>query len=170
LYTSMTNNNEQKIRNCWQEIYKYIQSRVRSSFDAEDLTQETFVRALRAQATTGEELGSEIAFLKTIARNLVIDKYRKDSRHPVLFLESALPTPDPAERPEQHYERLEFVDEVRASFRKLHIHQQSVLECRLLLDLSIKETAEHLRIAEGNVKSLQFRGVRKVREQLGGSQ
>jgi len=169
LYTSMTINSEQKIRNCWQEIYKYIQSRVRSTFDAEDLTQETFVRALRAQGTTGEEISSEIAFLKTIAKNLVIDKYRKDSRHPELFLESSLPTPDPAERPEQRYERLEFIDELRASFRKLRTHQQSVLECRLLMDLSIKETAERLSIAEGNVKSMQFRAVRKVREQLSSS-
>ncbi|MFD0714724.1 RNA polymerase sigma factor [Paenibacillus sp. GCM10027626] len=162
----MTIDNEQ-IKSCWQELYKYVQKRVRSPFDAEDLTQETFARALRAQMGAVEEIACQIAFLKTIAKRLIIDKYRKDSRHPLHLLDNALPIPDPSERPEQCYEQREFMHEMKEMFANLHVRQKTVLECRLLQDLTIKETAECLYMTEGNVKSLQFRAVRKVREQLG---
>lgn len=66
----------------WLSVYRIVSRRCRSKGEAEELTQEVFVRALAARdENTGSEPPSR-AYLNQIARNLVIDRWRAEQRRP----------------------------------------------------------------------------------------
>src|SRR5437588_6598338 len=59
-------------------VYGFLAYRVEDRYTAEDLTQATFERALRAWSRFDPRRGSEITWLLTIARNVYIDHRRRD--------------------------------------------------------------------------------------------
>ena len=54
------------------------------------------------------------------------------------------------------------IDRVHRLLQALPEHYREVLECRFLLNLSIKETAQKLGLTEANVKVLQFRALKRA--------
>src|SRR5260370_42541627 len=79
-----------------ERVYGFIAYRVASRADAEDLTQQTFERALSQWATYDRGRGSVTTWLLSIARNAVIDNYRAGGRRATVGLdevaESQLPS------------------------------------------------------------------------------
>jgi RNA polymerase sigma-70 factor (ECF subfamily) len=145
-------------------IYRYIYYRVGDRTLAEDLTSETFVRALRRISTfswQGRDIG---AWLVTIARNLVADHY-KSAR-----VRLEMPTADllgagadrPAAGPEG--EVLDSMNNAALldSVRQLGGDQQECVVLRFLEGLSVHETALAMGRKEGAVKALQYRAIRSL--------
>src|SRR6476659_1873241 len=71
----------------WQ-VYGYLAYRVRTRGEAEDLTQQTFERALRAWGRYDEQKASVATWLLAIARNVLIDHQRKEGSRTQLSLDS----------------------------------------------------------------------------------
>jgi RNA polymerase sigma-70 factor (ECF subfamily) len=108
---------EQTWRTNWEEIYRYIYSRVRHRQEAEDLTQETFIKVMRAKPHDGEAGDNVIALLKTTARNLIIDRWRKQqNRGDSLPLDDKTGLSSPGKDPG---ELAEIQDEVRRAMALL---------------------------------------------------
>lgn len=63
----------------YQRIFRYIVSMVRDTTDAEDLTQETFLRAVRSRDSLREE-GAQTAWLYRIATHVALDRLRQHAR------------------------------------------------------------------------------------------
>ncbi|GAB3694026.1 sigma-70 family RNA polymerase sigma factor [Angustibacter aerolatus] len=149
-------------------VYRYLLHRVGSPQVAEDLTSETFLRALRRIDTftwTGRDVA---AWFVTIARNLVMD-HVKSSRYRLEVTTGELldgdersPAPDDEVLARLRDERL--LDAVR----RLRPEQQECLSLRFLQGLSLAETAEVLGRSTGAVKQLQLRAVRALHRELGG--
>jgi RNA polymerase sigma-70 factor (ECF subfamily) len=147
-------------------IYRFCYYRVSSAPLAEDLTSETFFRALRgigAFRWQGRDFG---AWLTTIARNLVTDHY-KSNRNRVETLAGELPEhrvigPGPEE---EALTRLTNEALWRA-LQQLPPEQRDCLVMRFLQGLSIAETAAVLGRSAGAVKQLQLRAVRNVAKWL----
>jgi RNA polymerase sigma-70 factor (ECF subfamily) len=60
------------------DVYRYVYSRLQNKTEAEDITSETFLKALEKIATYTPQEGKTIkCWLFTIARNLMYDKYRR---------------------------------------------------------------------------------------------
>ncbi len=143
-------------------IYRFCYHRTTNAPLAEDLTSETFFRALRAISTfqwQGRDFG---AWLTTIARNLVTDHYKSSrSRHETVTAE--LPEGgDHAPGPED-LTLSQLTSEVLArGLRELPDEQRDCLVMRFLQGLSIAETAEALERSDGAVKQLQLRAVRSL--------
>jgi RNA polymerase sigma-70 factor (ECF subfamily) len=143
-------------------IYRYIYYRVGSHALAEDLTSETFLRALRRMSVftwQGKDFG---AWLVTIARNLVLDHF-KSSRH---RLEVCTPELADNDRWEEGPERA-VLDSFthRALFsavRKLGSEQQECVVLRFLHGLSVAETAKVMGKNTGAIKALQHRATRSL--------
>jgi RNA polymerase sigma-70 factor (ECF subfamily) len=144
------------------QIYRYLYYRVGSHALAEDLTSETFLRALRridSFTYTGKDIG---AWFTTIARNLVTD-HVKSSR---FRLEVSTADMLDADRGDdgieaQVLERLQnaaLLDAVRG----LRTDQQECIVLRFLQGLSVAETAEVMGRSNGAVKQLQLRAVRAL--------
>ena len=129
---------------------------------AEDLTQEVFVRVYRSLDQYDSQAGDLANWLMRLARNLVIDDYRRRCRTPTdmgddigdheYHLESRHDAPD------RGVERFERAEQVHAAIAKL---QPDLRECVILRDieeLTYQEIVNILRIPIGTVKSRINRG------------
>jgi RNA polymerase sigma-70 factor (TIGR02952 family) len=149
-------------------VYRYVYVRCGSHHLAEDLTAETFVRALRRLDSftwTGKDIA---AWFVTIARNLIVD-HTKSSRYRMEVTTGELLDADEhADAPEtlvleQMRDRrlLEAVKELKAE-------QQECIVLRFLQGMTLAETAAILGRNENAVKQLQLRAVRSLHRALDG--
>jgi len=150
------------------QVFRYLSFRVGNRSLAEDLTSETFLRALRrisAVSWQGRDLG---AWLVTIARNLVADHY-KSSRYRVEVTIADMRDADRAEDgPESEVlDRLTNVALLDA-VRQLSAEQQECIVLRFLQGMSVTETAQVMGKNDGAIKALQYRAVRSLGRLLPG--
>jgi RNA polymerase sigma-70 factor (TIGR02952 family) len=145
-------------------VYRFVYYRLGDRTQAEDLTSETFLRALRRISTVHEQ-GRDIgAWLVTIARNLVLDHVK--SAHYRL----SVPT---EEIVEAHLEQAGDTTEAAAlagldqralfeAVRLLSPEQQESIVLRFFQGLSLAETAEIMGRNAGAVKALQHRAMQRL--------
>jgi RNA polymerase sigma-70 factor, ECF subfamily len=143
-------------------VYRFVYYRVATSQLAEDLTSETFFRALRAISSfqwQGKDFG---AWLMTIARNLVVDHYKSARSR----LETSMPSigdrEETAANPEEHVLQSLTNELLREKLAELPGDQQECLVLRFLNSYSIAETAKVLGKSDGAVKQLQLRAIRNL--------
>ena len=143
-------------------VYRYVYYRVGTHAQAEDLTSETFLRALRRIGTftwQGRDFG---AWLVTIARNLVADHF-KSSRFRLEVTTGEMLDANEVERsPEDSV--LESLSNAALldAVRRLNPQQQECVTLRFLQGLSVAETARVMGKNEGAIKTLQYRAVRTL--------
>jgi RNA polymerase sigma-70 factor (ECF subfamily) len=148
-------------------VFRFVYFRVGNRQLAEDLTSDTFLRALKRIGSftwQGRDLG---AWLITIARNLVAD-YFKSGRY---RLEISCAWQDALDR--EDADRLAEPDrvavaslvgeEVRAALRMLTPEQQEVIELRYLREFTIAETCAVMGKTEGAVKAMAYRAFQRLR-------
>ncbi|MDQ7029795.1 MAG: RNA polymerase sigma factor [Ardenticatenia bacterium] len=145
-------------------VYAYIAHRVGNRADAEDLTQEVFLRAL-ASLSRFRWRGSLLPWLLTIARNLVTDHQRRRRREGAW---PAAPLTAPAEDPVELAERRRQRERLRAAAAELTELQQQVIALRFAAGLSIAETARVMGRSENAVKNLQHKAIAALRRRLKG--
>ena len=146
-------------------IYRYIASRVHSPADAEDLTQQTFVKALEAfprYESRGIPIG---AWLFRLARNTVIDFTR--TRHEHADLDTAIGRTAAGADPQDEVLFREQLDEVGLALDTLTDDQREAIALRFFAGLSAREAAEVMNRQEGTIRGLQFRAIAALRRQLG---
>ncbi|NSC23208.1 sigma-70 family RNA polymerase sigma factor [Streptomyces albus subsp. chlorinus] len=143
-------------------VYRYIYYRVGGRATAEDLTSETFLRALRRIGTftwQGRDFG---AWLVTIARNLVADHF-KSSRFRLEVTTGEMLDANEVERsPEESVLESLSNAALLEAVRKLNPQQQECVTLRFLQGLSVAETARVMGKNEGAIKTLQYRAVRTL--------
>lgn len=141
-------------------VYAFIVSRVRDRDAAEDLTADTFQKALAGLAKYEPRGAPFGAWLRRIAANAVFDRRARDAREVVdsgSLPETAV-GPD-VDRADEHARLFRMVD-------ALPPDQQAVIVERFVEQRSIRETAERLGKTEGAVKQLQFRAVETLRRRM----
>lgn len=143
-------------------VYRYIYYRVGGRATAEDLTSETFLRALRRIGTftwQGRDFG---AWLVTIARNLVADHF-KSSRFRLEVTTGEMLDANEVERsPEDSVLESLSNAALLEAVRRLNPQQQECVTLRFLQGLSVAETARVMGKNEGAIKTLQYRAVRTL--------
>ncbi|MEU6403738.1 ECF subfamily RNA polymerase sigma factor, BldN family [Streptomyces sp. NPDC046985] len=143
-------------------VYRYIYYRVGGKATAEDLTSETFLRALRRIGTftwQGRDFG---AWLVTIARNLVADHF-KSSRFRLEVTTGEMLDANEVERsPEDDVLEALSNAALLDAVRRLNPQQQECVTLRFLQGLSVAETARVMGKNEGAIKTLQYRAVRTL--------
>ena len=144
------------------QVYRYLYYRVGSQPLAEDLTSETFLRALRRIDSFTWQGRDICAWFITIARNLVTDHY-KSSR---FRLEVSTADMLDADRADDGIEQevLDNLDNqaLLAAVRQLKPEQQECVVLRFLQGLSVAETAAVMGRSDGAIKQLQLRAVRAL--------
>lgn len=145
-------------------IYRYVYSKVGNRQEAEDLTSQIFLKALR-DVDTGRGAQSIQKWLFQVARTTLADYWRVYYKVATNSLDALLEMgwEGPLEE-ELTMPSLAEAERVQRILAALPEHYREVLNCRFLLNLSIKETALRMGLSEANVKVLQFRALRRAAE------
>ncbi len=142
-------------------VYGFLAYRVEDRHTAEDLTQATFERALRAWARFDPRLGSEATWLLTIARNVHIDHLRRDRLGQLEPIDErtgpAVPGPE---------ERLALRSELVDALSALSDRDQEVVALRFGGDLTGPEIAALMNLQLANVQQILSRSLRRLRQLL----
>jgi RNA polymerase sigma-70 factor (ECF subfamily) len=143
-------------------VYRYVYSKVGNREEAEDLTSQVFVKAIRTYDHTRspETLQS---WLFQVARTTIADHWRRFYRLRVNSLDDLLEAgwEGPAEAAA---DPRSFQPETRARrlLERLPERYREVLSYRFLYNFSVRETAEKMQLSESNVKVLQFRALKRA--------
>jgi RNA polymerase sigma-70 factor (ECF subfamily) len=150
-------------------IYSLCYRFTGSAHDAEDLTQDVFIKVYGNLATFDLNRGSFQTWLTTLARNLLVDHFRRTKQQRVTDSMDAgwdeseeLPMADrlAAKGPTQHDRaaQKEIARMVQEALTKISPELREAVILRDLQDMDYKEIAQVLRIPEGTVKSRISRG------------
>ena len=144
-------------------VYRYVYYRVRNDAEAEDLTSEVFMKALRA-ISRYEPRQAFLAWLYRIARNSVIDHVRRGGRQ--VSFEDALEHPEVHNAVDPDLEVLAGSDSatLRSALGRLTPLQQEVIVLRFLEGYSTDEIAKLIGKREGTVRGIQFRALGALRQ------
>ncbi|MER7002096.1 sigma-70 family RNA polymerase sigma factor [Dactylosporangium sp. NPDC000555] len=147
-------------------VFRFVYFRVGNRQLAEDLTADTFLRALKRIGSftwQGRDLG---AWLVTIARNLVADHFKSGRYRLEVTTGDVLDADRPDRGPEGSPEaavidHITNVDLLKA-VKQLNPEQQECIVLRFLHGFSVAETAQTMNKNEGAIKALQYRAVRAL--------
>jgi RNA polymerase sigma-70 factor (ECF subfamily) len=143
-------------------VYRYIYYRVSNKPLAEDLTSETFLRALRRIGTftwQGRDFG---AWLVTIARNLVADHFKSSRYRLEVPTGEMLDSDDTVASPEDSVLSYLSNKALLDAVCQLNSQQQECVTLRFLHGLSVAETAKIMGKNDGAIKTLQYRAIRTL--------
>jgi len=141
-------------------IYRFIYFRVSDDTTTEDLTSQVFLKAWESLDRYQAGNSPYLAWLYTIARNLVIDHYRmkKDTVNidDVLLVRAGDPSPD-----EEVQSRFE-IQALRKALQFLTEEQQQVLVLRFIAGMSTEDIAKIMEKREGAIRALQMRALQAL--------
>jgi RNA polymerase sigma-70 factor (ECF subfamily) len=151
-----------------EHIFRFIWSRVHDPDQAEDLTGEVFVRMVTGLPSYQDRSLPFRAWLYGIARNLVIDWYRKKSRQMSVPLDAHRVAGNliESQSPEETTEQALTLERVRQALERIDPTQREVVELRFLAGLSLKDVALAIGKTIAAVKALQHRGLASLRASL----
>ena len=147
-------------------VFRFIYFRVGNKQLAEDLTSDTFLRALKRIGSftwQGRDLG---AWLVTIARNLVADHF-KSGRYRLEITTGDVLEAEKEDRGLEGTPETAVVDHITnvtllTAVKQLNPEQQECIVLRFLHGFSVAETAQAMGKNEGAIKALQYRAVRAL--------
>jgi len=162
----------------WQEIVQRYHRRIYSicyrfagsADDAQDLTQEVFIKMYRTLSSYDVERSGFMTWVTTITRNLLVDHFRKSKQDRITDSLDATPSEhedsmplveqiqDKSLPPDSRVQSRETGETVHRALQKLSPDLREAVILRDLQDLDYREIATALKVPEGTVKSRINRG------------
>lgn len=149
------------------QVHAYVLSMCRNGHLADDILSETFERALRFSRRDGVTHDVPIAWLKTIARNLLVDSYRRAVNRHELSQHSP-PETETEEAADGEMLREESQRRVDSLLELLTPAQRLAFELCKIDGYSIAEVATLMGRSEQAVRSLTHKATRALRVRLHG--
>lgn len=147
-------------------VLAFVRSRVRSFHLAEDLTAETFLKALRCIDSVTYEGTGVRAWLITIAKHLVLD-HVKSSRYKLEMTTHEMPDMgDSRDTPEQLAIRADTVSRLLRHVGELPQDQHHCIELRFLREMPRADVAVEMTRSDLAVRALQHRAIKKLAEMM----
>jgi RNA polymerase sigma-70 factor (ECF subfamily) len=153
------------VRTYGEPLKRYLSAMVRNRSDGEELAQETLIRFLNSLRTFRGEASIK-TYLFKIAHNLALNHLASSARLHEVFPGDMPDPPSDADHAQGLVQAGERARMVRMALMQLPPQQRSVVALRTWQDLSFKEIAAVLSLAEGTVKAHYFFGLRNLRKNL----
>lgn len=148
----------------WHPIYGFIYRAVRHAPEAQDLTQEVFLRAAPKWRGAGDGSGSFRAYLVVVARNLLRDRWKR-RRLMLVGLDEASDMPAPVAEEVERAEG-ETPGRLWRAFLALPADYQRILRLRIVEERPMPEVAALLGRRPDAVRQLQHRAIVALRQRL----
>jgi RNA polymerase sigma-70 factor (ECF subfamily) len=157
-----TDNFETAYKSHSKAIYKFLFWRTKDIQLAEDLTSSTFEKAWASRKSFHG--GSEQAWLYRIARNVLTDHWRKKKE---LFVEDTDTLQgDVQPSTAELLDRQRQLQDLQKALDKLPEDMRSVITLRFIEGQTCRQVASILNLSESNVRVIQYRALKKLKEQL----
>jgi len=149
-------------------IYRYAYIKVGDPTEAEDITEQVFLKMIEAIGNFRWQGSSFSSWLYRIAHNQIVDTLRKRSRShqvPIESLREALPMD--GYDPQRHAERTDFLDHLKDAMVHLTDLQAQVITLKYGAGMSNAQAAEVMSRTENSVNALQYDALRNLHKLLG---
>jgi RNA polymerase sigma-70 factor (ECF subfamily) len=144
-------------------IYKYVYLKIGDATEAEDLTEQVFLKMIEAIHTFQWQGTTFAAWLYRIAHNQVVDTIRQHSRRPQTSLEPVVDViPSEKDDPYQLAELSNSVTHLKEAIGNLTDLQAQVISMKFGMGLTNAEVAGMLDRTEGAVKALQYSALQNL--------
>ncbi|HEX78804.1 MAG TPA: sigma-70 family RNA polymerase sigma factor [Dehalococcoidia bacterium] len=144
------------------KIYRYIALKIGNRADAEDMTQQVFLKSLKSISSYRWRDIPFSAWLFRIAHNQVVDYLRKKTRQHTTSLNNVLAISDSS--PQQSAEDRIVAEQLVSASRKLTPAQQEVISLRFASELPIAQVAKIMGKSPGAIKALQHSAIESLRK------
>jgi len=145
-------------------VFRYVHYRVNSTEVAEDITSTVFEKALKSFSSYSHDKASFGTWLFSIARNAVVDHYRKGGRSETGSLEAAIEFPADEFSPEEELDRRDERHRLRVCLEDLAEDEREIVRLKFGAELNNRQIANMVRLSESNVGTKLYRAVRKLRD------
>jgi RNA polymerase sigma-70 factor (ECF subfamily) len=151
---------EELCTSAWEPVYRFIYYKVQNREEAEDITQETFVKAISHLQKNNIRIERCIGFLKAVSLNVLRDRWRRNKhRGTRVNIEEVNPLEVAVDDPsEQTSERIL----IEKAMKELSEEQRMVIELRIIKGYSAAETAGMMDKKEGTIRVLQYRALQNL--------
>ena len=157
----------QLYENHFDKIFRYVVLKIRNQAEAEDMTQQVFIKAYESIGSYQSQGVPFTAWLFRIAHNQMVDYVRKQSKKQTVPLDESLQIKDDSDVEHEVEEKIE-MEKVVLATAKLTKAQREVISLRFAGGLSITEAAKTMRKSEGAIKALQHSAILALRKTLVG--
>lgn len=147
------------------KIYRFVYYLVGDEFSAEDITQNTFLRAWKSLPNFSLNEGTFQSYLYTIARNLVIDDQRKKKAYPLGGYEDIL---ESKENLENQVWRNEAAEKVHQALADLDKDDQQIIILRFFEEMQFEEISKIIGKESGAIRVKVHRLMETLRQKLEG--
>lgn len=144
----------------WEPVYRFIYFKVQNREEAEDITQEAYIRAFTYFQEHKDVPDYLLGFMKTTALNILRDRWRKNQRRGIrINFEEIVP------------ELTNDIDELQSVTEQMHIEsalaqlssdQRTVIDLRIIKGYSAAETARMMGKTEAAVRTAQYRAIQAL--------
>ena len=145
------------------KVYRYLALKIGNRTEAEDLTQQVFLKVVRSINSFNWKGPPFSAWLFRIAHNQMVDYLRKEKKRLSLPLNESIVSRDD---PQQTAETNLAIEQMLEATKRLTEAQQEVISLRFSADLSTSEVARIMGRSEGAIKALQHSAIIALRKVL----
>jgi RNA polymerase sigma factor (sigma-70 family) len=148
------------------KVFQYVNYRVGKRTIAEDLTSDIFNKALSGFARYDSAKAAFSTWIFSIARNILIDYYRRRSREQKFQKVVDPDIPAPSVSPEEEASRSEVISKLRECFSRLKANEQELISLKFSSEMTNREIARITGLSESNVGTILCRALRKLRDEF----
>ncbi len=141
-------------------IYRYIYFRVTDEETAEDLTSRVFLKAWEHLPSYKNSSSPIVAWLYTIAHNMLVDHYRVN--HPTAPLDEIELVAGDDPTPAEEFDRRDDMHTLRKALQQLTPIQREVVTMKMIDGMDTAEVAKRLHRTQGAVRALQMRALQSL--------
>jgi RNA polymerase sigma-70 factor (ECF subfamily) len=145
------------------KIYRYLALRVGNEMEAEDMTQQVFLNALKSISSFRWKGVPFSAWLFRIAHNQAVDHLRRKKKRASVPLDESLSSGD---NPHATTERKMDIEQLLQATKRLTEAQREVISLRFSSELSIAQVARIMGKSQGAVKALQHSAIVALRRTM----
>ena len=149
-----------------EKIYRYIYFKVSTKQEAEDLTSEAFLETWD-YINKGKKVDNIQALLYKIARNLIVDHYRKKAPQESISLDERLGYDEPVVEVESIPEQIDqelALEQIEKALKQIKDEYRDIIILKYVEDLSIQEIANILNKSKGAVRVLVHRALKALQD------
>jgi len=146
------------------KIYRYVVLKMGERTEAEDITQQVFLSALKSISSFKYRGAPFSAWLFRIAHNHMVDYWRKKAKRATAPLDESIV--DSGSNPGLEAERNLDIEQLASATKRLTKAQQEVISLRFTGELPVAQVAKMMGKSEGAVKALQHSAIVSLRKVL----